>query len=558
MTANRREWMRFAAAVSCMAGLPAFGTEASTDAAHTLEQAEARLLGVRELLARWSAISSDAEALGRRADALDLLAHSLPSACADAARVVNDAEGYGQAQSDLIEREADAVAALLASAELTRAALARVSSADVQGLAAASGACDAAFQARRDAETTCEECHAELEGIAVRMQDSDFQVSGSLERVDAESHEIGWNAESLAVGLQALQAAVEQVSGACREARGRGWIPTLPDVPAGPFDHAPVTRAALSSVARIPSSRLARSMPATGGEDHADLDTVATTLLQLDDATTYLALVGAADNAAMTSSYHDMLQRRDHARRSYELARERSVVSKDDATREARTLAAELVSRRLAFEQAAPLFPALGVDIRGTTRQVAALFAAVRPSLLGAERDATSDWSRAYAAVNGDVGVVPAPQPSPTPVFAEAPTPPALAIATPSITSHAFQYIDDTKFTLPDYGTYTYVFVRCPKDLDAPDVRKRHDCVIGLVQDRLKQETWPGHGEPPPKEPTVNLFCLPVRTRGATTPPGSIRATTTSSWGTSSAVSSAACWFARRSAPCSRAHRGRS
>ena len=473
-----------------------------------LERAEARRDRLQALLRQWREIEDQA---GRQAQGAAGLAKTLEwlEETQDEAR-----RGVGKALAAIapLHRTAEscltALAVVLAGAEQSRQAVARVATAEIPQLPAAARAGDAAFAARRDSERSFAGLGGELRAAArVGRQTAERarrDLDGLRSRIESLKSHAGEVVARQANLLERYAAASQALRTSVRVDRVAGVEEPAP-APALPA--VATLQATLAGLGAATSDSLDSAPLASLADDDQALENAAAATLRLRDAMAYLELVGGAEHSALAAEYRSFVAQQTETQAALAGARERLLRDATGADALSAAVAATLASLLSTLDVLRPRVAPASDEARRLAGQMATTAAALRPALEAAELKATARWRAAYRAAYGQAPLeLPEMATSAGRSGLRGAEPPRLAAAMrPDLRGHAYDFFDTWNAEREGYGAYTYVLLRSAADLQQADVRKRYEELLGVVQTQSDARDIR-----PEDAPALNLFCIPV------------------------------------------------
>ena len=472
-----------------------------------LERAEARRDRLQALLRQWREIEDQAGRQAQGAAGLAKTLEWLEETKDEASR------GVGKALAAIVplHRTAEsclaALAAVLAGAEQSRQAVARVATAEIAQLPAAARAGDAAFAARRDSERSFAGLGGELRAAArvgrQTAERSRRDLEGLRSLIESLKSHAGEVVARQANLLERYAAASEALRTSVRldgvaGVREPAPAPALPAVAA--------LQAALAGLGAATSVSLDSAPLASLADDDQALEDAAAATLRLRDATAYLELVGGAEHSALAAEYRSFVAQQTETQAALAGARERLPRDATGADALSAAVAATLASLLSTLDVLRPRVAPASDEARRLAGQMATTAAALRPVLEAAELNATAQWRAAYRAAYGQAPLeLPEMATAAGRRVASMAMPSVAAAMRPDLRGHAYDFFDTWNAEREGYGAYTYVLLRSAADLQQPDVRKRYEELLGVVQTQSDARDIR-----PEDAPALNLFCIPV------------------------------------------------
>ena len=396
---------------------------------------------------------------------------------------------------------------MLAGAEQSRQAVARVATAEIPQLPAAARAGDAAFAARRDSERSFAGLGGELRAAArvgrQTAERSRRDLEGLRSLIESLKSHAGEVVARQANLLERYAAASEALRTSVRldgvaGVREPAPAPALPAVAA--------LQAALAGLGAATSVSLDSAPLASLADDDQALEDAAAATLRLRDATAYLELVGGAEHSALAAEYRSFVAQQTETQAALAGARERLPRDATGADALSAAVAATLASLLSTLDVLRPRVAPASDEARRLAGQMATTAAALRPVLEAAELNATAQWRAAYRAAYGQAPLeLPEMATAAGRRVASMAMPSVAAAMRPDLRGHAYDFFDTWNAEREGYGAYTYVLLRSAADLQQPDVRKRYEELLGVVQTQSDARDIR-----PEDAPALNLFCIPV------------------------------------------------
>lgn len=473
-----------------------------------LQKAEARRDRLQTLVQQWREIEDEAGEQAQRVPGLTKALEWAEDTQAESSRGVGHALAAIAPLRGTAGMQLEALAALLASAEQSRQAVARVATAEGPQLAAATRAGDAAFAARRDAERSFAKLGGALRAGARVGRQAAERARKDLDGLRFRVEDLEREADDVASAHSSLLDRLAAASGALRVSVGLGELAGVREpAPAHALQAVAALKATLASLGANGSAPLDSAPLASLAADDQAFEDAAAAALRLRDATAYLELVGGADHAALAADYRSFVAQQNKAQDALAASRVRLLPDASGAEALSAALAASLASLQARLDVLRPTVPPAGGEALQLARQAGSTAAALRPALAAAEQKATAQWRAAYRAV---YRAMPVEAVGMGTGFGRAglrgAEPPRVAAAMRlDLRGHAYDFFDTWNGEREGYGAYTYVLLRSAADLQQTDVRKRYEELLGVVQTQSDARDIR-----PEDAPALNLFCIPV------------------------------------------------
>jgi hypothetical protein len=480
----------------------------SARALSRLQTAELQRDRLRTLVRQFRAIEDEARTQTQRVRGLTEALASAEAAQAESRHGVDQAVVAITPLRRTVGMRHEALTALLASAEQSRQAVAHVSAADVRQLADATRVADIAFAARRDCERSFALLGAELRAGARKARLIAEHARSDLDDLLSHADRLKHNASEM---VDAQVSLLERYAAACDALRISLRLGDLADVsvptPAPALPALDDLKTTLSAAGTTRPLLLDSAPLALLAPDDQALEDSAAEAQRLSDAKAYLELVGGPGHVLLAVEYRAFVAQETDMQTVLAAARERLLSDVASAEAVSMALVASLASVLTKLDALTSPVASAGEEARELARKMATTTAALRPSLEAAEGRATAKWRAAYRAAYGldplEQREVAAGGGLST-MGTAAPRPPAL-MKKLDLRGHAYDFFDTWNGEREGYGAYTYVLLRSANDLQQPDVRRRYEELLGVIQTQSDARDIR-----PEDTVTLSLFCIPV------------------------------------------------